>query len=363
MTKLERVLRTMRFEETDRVPLYDILQNDAIIEHYAGRALRVEDGMRTTCLAVGRALDMTRMVSGPQEPRQVDQADGFSIQYERWTSWIVSRPFHDLPGLLNWVQHQIRELNATVCGPEDAARLHDYIEARWAEFAESDPSGRRDPAVLVIESGVGLTEMYHAAGMDLFTELLMEHPDLTEEWLEARHQAELRRVRAVADPRWIPVALTYDDIACKNGPIFSPAWLRQFWAPRLKQLVEAWHERGAVCIFHSDGNLWLVLDDLVETGIDGLNPLEVMAGMSVRAVREQYPQLVLTGGIDVSDLLIHGTPEAVRTACRQALADTGRRGYFLGSTTELYLDVPLDNAVAMFESAWETEPTPHNPRY
>jgi uroporphyrinogen decarboxylase len=203
----------------------------------------------------------------------------------------------------------------------------------------------------VLESGVGLTEMYYTAGMELFSYLLADAPDLVEAWLEARTQAELRRVAAIADADLIPVALTYDDLAYKTGLLFSPRWLRRVWLPRLKQLVAAWHSRDTFCLFHSDGNLWLIIDDLVEAGIDGLNPLEVLAGMSVKAVRERYPDLFLAGGIDVSQLLPFGEPEEVRAVCRQTVADAGGAGYFLGSTTELHWDVKLDNALAMFEVA------------
>jgi uroporphyrinogen decarboxylase len=118
--------------------------------------------------------------------------------------------------------------------------------------------------------------------------------------------------------------------------------------------VSAWHDRDVVCLFHSDGNLWSVLDDLVAAGIDGLNPLEVLAGMTVKEVRQRYPGLFLTGGIDVSQLLPLGTPDEVRAVCRQTIADAGRRGYFLGSSTELHWDIKLENAIAMFETAWES---------
>ncbi len=76
--------------------------------------------------------------------------------------------------------------------------------------------------------------------------------------------------------------------------------------------------------------------------------------MTPAAVRGRYPDLVLTGGIDVSQLLTFGTPEEVREACRQAILATGGRGYLMGSSTELHWDVRLENAVAMFETAWNT---------
>ena len=230
-------------------------------------------------------------------------------------------------------------------------RTHDEIRARLANFAAGDPDG--DPTVLILETGAGLTEMYWATGMEWFSYLMADEPDLVEAWLVARNEAELRRAAAIADPELLPIVLTYDDIAYKNAPLFSPSWLRAHWVPCLKRLVDAWHARDTLCIFHSDGNLWPVLDDLVGTGIDGLNPLEVLAGMTVEAVRAAYPGLVLTGGVDVSQLLPLGTPEAVRAACLENVAAAGRRGYFVGSSTELHWGVPLENARAMYETPLE----------
>ncbi len=351
MTKRERVLRTTRFEETDRVPLYDILQNDTVIEHYAGRRLTEADGEWTVGVAAGHALDMTRMVGGPQPPGIYTRPDGIVLQIERWTSWITHRPFQDAPSARKWIQERIQETNGWVFGPAQVEEYRRMVEGKLASLAEGDPTGRNDPAMFVVESGVGLTEIYWALGMELFVELLGEAPGLLEEWLEARIQAELRRAAAIADPALVPVVLTYDDIAHKTGPLFSPVWLRRMWIPRLKRLVEAWHSRDVVCLFHSDGNLWLVLDDLVSAGIDGLNPIETMAGMTVGEVRIKYPNLFLAGGIDVSQLLALGTPAQVQEACQVAMRDTGRRGYFMGSTTELLWEVPLENALAMYEAA------------
>lgn len=336
------------------MPLYDILDNDAVIEHYAGRPLTVQDGTHVKGLAIGRVLDMTRMPNGPRAPGEVLGENGIITRHERWTSWIVQRPFDDMPSTVEWIKDEIRRTQALRYDRAYADGVHAAIRAHQATFAAADPTGRGDPTVLVLESGAGLTELYHATGMERFAYLLADEPDLIQEWLDARLQAELRRVAAIADPRCIPIALTYDDIAYKTGPLFAPSWLRSAWLPGLKRLVTAWHDRDVICLFHSDGNLWPVLDDLVSAGIDGLNPLEVLAGMTVKEVRQRYPGLFLTGGIDVSQLLPLGTPEEVRAVCRQTIADAGGRGYFLGSSTELHWDVPLENAIAMFETAWKS---------
>jgi len=351
MTKRERVLRTIRFEETDRVPLYDILDNDAVIEHYAGQPLTVENGTWIKGLAIGRILDMTRMPYGPHVPGETRTEQGMRVHQERWTSWIVERPFHDMPTLVEWVKGEIAKTNALEYGQAYVERLHGEIRARLDNFAAGDPDG--DPTVLILETGAGLTEMYWATGMERFSYLTVDEPDLVEEWLVARNEAELRRVAAIADPGLLPIVLTYDDIAYKNAPLFSPAWLREHWLPCLKRLVDAWHARDTCCIFHSDGNLWPVLDDLVGAGIDGINPLEVLAGMTVEGVREAYPDLILTGGVDVSQLLPLGTPEEVREACLHNIAASDGRGYLMGSSTELHWGVKLENAIAMYETPWE----------
>jgi hypothetical protein len=89
-----------------------------------------------------------------------------------------------------------------------------------------------------------------------------------------------------------------------------------------------------------------VLDGLVEAGIDGLNPIEVLAGMDVRDLHRRYPRLFFCGAIDVSQLLPRGTPgEVYDTVVRTIDVAEGR--IMVGSSTELTDDVPLENYLAL----------------
>lgn len=175
-------------------------------------------------------------------------------------------------------------------------------------------------------------------------------PALVSEWLEALNWAEIQRVHEEADPRLSPVALVYADIADKNKPLFSPAFLRREFFPRLRSLVAAWHAHGIKVIFHSDGNLWPVLDDFRASGIDGLNPLEPLSGMSVEAVAPACPNWILMGGIDATQLLPFGSEDQVRAAVRRAIAGAGGCGrLWLGSSTEIHPAVKVENALAMWD--------------
>jgi len=352
LTKRERVIRTVNFQETDYTPIYDIFQNDGLIEHYAGEPITPENGYRVKGIVIGKTLDMTRMPDGPSAPREELDGNGFLMRYERWTSWIIQRPFDSETGMVEFVKCDTEKFNRIQFDSAYRQRFHAWLDQCNAYSAAGDPTGRGDPTVLINESGVGLDGIFHLLGWEFFTTLMVDYPEVLDAYLEARHQVELRRVAAIADPKILPIVLTYDDIAYKTSTLISPKWLRKNWVPRLKRLVDAWHTRDTLCVYHSDGNLWPILDDLVSVGIDGLNPLEVLAGMTVKEVRQKYPHLFLTGGIDVSQLLSFGTVEEVREVCRQTIQDAGGLGYFIGSSTELHWGVKPENAIAMFETAW-----------
>ena len=95
-----------------------------------------------------------------------------------------------------------------------------------------------------------------------------------------------------------------------------------------------------------------VMPDLIAAGIDGINPIETVAGMDVGEVYRRYgDKIFLTGGIDMSQLLSNGTPDEVRTVCRQAVTDAPS-GYFMGSTTEIDNSSRLENVLAMIATSW-----------
>lgn len=107
------------------------------------------------------------------------------------------------------------------------------------------------------------------------------------------------QARALAD-RGADGILIGDDIAYRRSVYINPASLRKSYFPFLTLLVESIHEIGLPAVFHSDGNLWALLDDLLAAGIDGLQGMEPGAGMSLAGVREKAgPDLCLWGNVDV----------------------------------------------------------------
>jgi hypothetical protein len=353
MTKYERVMATFKHQETDRVPLYDLMLSDACIEYFTGHYPPVgPEGARLQSRAVNAMLDMARGVGcGPREPGEVESR-GFVKRYERyWDLGYVRRPFHDEDSAREWLKGAIREKQGWRAR-FDAAAIQRAVRAEFAQLAAWMDSD--DPTVCCLRtSSVNLDWIRADLGLELFSYLDAETPELISEYLELSTEEEVAIAHAVAETGCSPWVLTYTDIGLKDRLLHAPAWLRRELFPRLKRLHDAWHAHGIVCIFHSDGYLMEIMDDLVyDVGIDGINPIEVVAGMDVGELYRRYgDRLILTGGIDMSQLLSFGTPDQVRETCRRTIA-AAPRGYFMGSSTEIDNSSRLDNVLAMLESSW-----------
>jgi uroporphyrinogen decarboxylase len=166
--------------------------------------------------------------------------------------------------------------------------------------------------------------------------------------LEVNIAVARNAVRAGAD-----VIQLGDDYAGTHGPFVSPRVFKEFMQPRLRKMVEAIHEEGAKVIKHSDGNLWPILEMLVDTGIDGLHPIEPLAGMDIGEVKCRYgDRICVLGNIDCSYLLPHGTTAEVEAAVRECIhkASFGG-GHVICSSNSIHSSVKPENYLAMIKAA------------
>ena len=146
-----------------------------------------------------------------------------------------------------------------------------------------------------------------------------------------------------------------DDYAWRQGPMMSPAHFREFIYPYLKELVRHIHECGAYVIKHSDGNLWPILDMIVDSGVDAINPLEPIAGMDIAEVKAAYGQRVcVVGNIDCGELLCRGEVGEVRAAVKQCIAKASPGGgHILSSSNSIQSGAKPENVKAMANACRE----------
>lgn len=150
----------------------------------------------------------------------------------------------------------------------------------------------------------------------------------------------------------LDVLIVEDDIAATNNLLISPKHFKEFINPYNRKLVDRAHELGLKVVRHSDGNIWSIMDVLIETGYDGLNPLEPQAGMDLKKVKDAYgDKICLLGNIDCKELLPSGTPQQVEDAVKYAIDVAAKGGgYILCDSNTLHPAVNPENCIAMFEA-------------
>ena len=152
----------------------------------------------------------------------------------------------------------------------------------------------------------------------------------------------------------VDVVILTDDYAHKTGSFMSPAQFDEFVLPGFKEVVSAVKRAGAYCIKHTDGNIWEIMDPIVQSGIDGLGPLEPAAGMRLEEVRKKTGRLCLVGNIDV-DLLSRGAADEVALATRGLIEAVSEDGaHILSSGNTITASVRAANFKAMIETARRT---------
>ena len=156
---------------------------------------------------------------------------------------------------------------------------------------------------------------------------------------------EIRRWQLSDTGIWI-----YDDMAHNGGPMFSPKAFERVFLPAYRRMIAAYKRAGARHVFlHSDGDVRLLLDMLVDAGIDGLNPLEQRAGMRIAAIRRAYPRLVLAGGMCNTDTLLRGPIARIEAEAREII-DLGRDGGVIIGTHSISPEIPLDHFQAYHQT-------------
>ncbi len=344
---LERVRAVIQGRMPDRAPLYELLRNDAVLAHFAGEPPTVENGPGVVFRAYAPAVDATRpLVRLPNAERTERLEDGREQRYFRWTIWTEHRQYPDTDSYIRAKRRLIDQADLS-WNAEKQRSMDSFLES----VAEHR---RRLGEVFLFPGGygVGLMSIYSEVGLEAFSYHLADCPDIIEELLELGTRETVSWVDHLPKGHGIEAIFLGDDIAYKTGPLLSPVWFQKHYFHRLARVLAAWHAHGIRVLFHSDGNLNSLLDGLVEAGIDGLNPLEVLAGMDIGEIHRRHPHLFLAGGIDVSELLPHGKPEEIRDAVKRGI-DAAEGRLLVGSSTELHDAVPLENYLALRETVLE----------
>jgi uroporphyrinogen decarboxylase len=204
----------------------------------------------------------------------------------------------------------------------------------------------------LIESGFSLRGMENylcdlytdSKGVNIFLEKLMEG-----------YLKSLNKILDLAG-EYISVLMFADDMGCENSPFFSPQIYKKFFKNRHKQMWELVHSKSNSKVFlHSCGSIYELIPDLLEAGLDILNPVQTSAkNMDAQQLKKQFGKdLVFWGGcVNTREILVKGTPGDVKNDVKKRVKILGRNGGLIfNQIHNILADVPPENILALFEAA------------
>jgi len=197
-------------------------------------------------------------------------------------------------------------------------------------------------------------------GMDTFLMNLAAYPEFAESLLPKNLdliKQHMENFLAAVDG-FIDIIKIGDDLGTQDRLMISPKMYRKTLKPLHAELISFIKERtSAKVFFHTDGDVFDLIPDFIEIGVDILNPIQTSAGKmaNLEALKTNYGKdLIFCGAVDTQNILPHGTPDEVRLEVKrviEVLGDGG--GFMIASVHTIMNEVPPENILAMVDAVEE----------
>jgi uroporphyrinogen decarboxylase len=188
---------------------------------------------------------------------------------------------------------------------------------------------------------------------------LILNPEIVEHCLQRIVDIHYETTRRIfeAVPGKVLVTYVAEDLGGQDGLLYAPEHIRRYLLPGMRRMIALTRENGSYVFFHSDGAIRGVVPELIDAGIQVLNPIQWRCpGMDRARLKSDFGnRLTFHGGVDNQQTLPFGTPEAVRAEVEENLALLGRGGgYILAPCHNIQAITPPENIVALYEAglAW-----------
>ena len=227
-------------------------------------------------------------------------------------------------------------------------KARDINYSKLEEVSKYLPDGMK-----LITSSTGIWEsVWMLMGLEGFSYALVENPPLIENMFAKLGQIHLDIFRNAITFPSVGAMWYTDDIAYTEGFMVSPDILRKYVFPWVKSMGELCKEYDMPFLYHSDGDIREVLPDLIDCGVNAIQPVEPKA-MDIRELKKEFgKKLAFIGNVDLGYTLTRGTPDEVREEVKGLIRDLAPGGgYCIGSSNSIPNYVPLENYKAMLEAA------------
>jgi uroporphyrinogen decarboxylase len=407
MTSRERVLTALQHRGPDRVPIDLSGHRSSGIAAMAYARLREHLGLPKKPIRVYDPVQQLAIVDEDVLQRfQVDTIElgrGFALDEKYWTDWTLpdgtpclmpvwAKPEQDGN---DWVLRSMPSGRTIARMPqgvwyfeqthfpflhkEDLAAVEtELAECMWSAVASppgpiaAGPAGERafiagaralrqqsQRAIIGLFGGNLLELGQWFYRNDNFLMLLAGEPKRAHRFLDTLLQIHLRNLDQFLHSvgEYIDIIMFGDDLGMQSGPQVSPAMYREYFKPREQAMWQLVKRRAPhlKIQLHCCGGVRELLPDLIEAGLDAINPVQITCrGMDPAGLKRDFGRRLTFwgGGCDTRDVLISGTPSQVADHVRR-LVDVWRPngGFVFQQVHNILADVPPANVVAMYDAA------------
>jgi uroporphyrinogen decarboxylase len=294
ITPRERVRKVLAHQEADRIPIHDSpwaatvtrwrregLPDGIAPEEYFGYEIRLFGA------------DLT-----PQYPvRVLERSEEYIVESTPYGGVRKNhRDYSTTPELIDYGIKTREDWEAA------KRRLQpSYTRVDWVTLKQNYERARSEDLYLTYSAVTGYDLCQAYIRSDVLLPLLITDPDWIRDIAETQADMVIEMARILMQEGYrFDAAFLFNDMGYRSGPFFSPRTYRQVFKPADKRMFDFFHSHDMKVILHSCGNVKMLIPDLLEIGLDCLQPLEVKAGMDLVELKREYGRdLAFMGGIDV----------------------------------------------------------------
>lgn len=350
MTGYERVVKAVRHERADRLPIdyYATPESHAALKKHLG----IEDD-ETLLRRLG--CDFRRVEGRFTGPADMVGAPGIRATGKDFLGIIWQPKKNEFATYNEIAYHPLAEAK-TVRDIDE----YPWPSIDWFDYSHlSEEIDRINAEVrycVVFFVGGSFETPWYMRGLERFMMDLVECPDIAE--AICSHVTDFYKQRAVRalEQSQGKIDLVYSggDIGTQRGMMLSPALWREHIKPYSTQLIRTFKDMGLMTMYHSCGSIVPVIDDLIDMGMDILDPIQPLAsGMDAVSLEERFGgRVTFHGGIDEQRLLPQGSADEVQRETARVMGVLGGDGAYVVCPAHcIQPDTPPENIMALYETA------------
>jgi uroporphyrinogen decarboxylase len=344
MNGKERILLTLNGEKPDRVPIFDFLEGKRIFKKVLNKTIANPNGKDITECSMKIGLDAAFIAYGGfcySSNSKIGDTyiDEWGVGYKNTgNSWPIDAPYsHPVK--------KIEELGKWLKKTPDP-----YIPDRLDDVKQA--IGKAKSEIAIFGGVIGpLTTAMLIFGFETLLLNLQIDPFMIEEVFKIScnfyNIAAKKMIEAGVDAIFV-----CEDLGFKTGIFASPDIYRRHLFPYLFDQIDKINKNKIPVLFHSDGNINEITDDLVGAGITALHPIERKSSMDLSSIRKRYGNnLCLIGNINASTTLVNGSSEEIEKEVKEAINTAGKEGaYILASDSDYHDGIPPENFIHMIDT-------------